>query len=242
MTDFSFRRMVRLCRLQTECTWAGSWKRLAGVFAGAVIFLCILPMLGGWKDPEEMMKVTEDLLKILIATQIFGIYASMMRTDLPVSWIMAPASPLEKYVSIYANAAMLGMLTLAVSVIAGSGIYWTACQIFLPDMSGGPGLLFFRQGRSMLVDLAEVCMLSSAIVCFLPFIRRKKKYSQTFFWTVITVFVLLLCAAPVLFLAGVVTKAVATLMTGIILPAMTVANLVWGYSLFRKFEFDMSDD
>ncbi len=242
MTDFSFRRMIRLCRLQTECTWAGIWKRLAGVFAGMVIFLCILPMLGGWKDPEEMMKVTEDLLKILIAAQITGIYAAMMVPDAPISWMMIPVSPMEKYVSIYLNAAMLGVLTLVTAMIAGSGIYWAAGQIFEPESAGKMTFLFAREGRNPWMDLAEVCMLSSAIVCFLPFIRRKKKYSQTFFWTVITVFVLLLCAAPVLYLAGVVTKGAATLMTGIILPAMTVANLVWGYSLFRKFEFDMSDD
>ena len=135
MEAFSFRRMMLFCRLQMVEMYGRNIGRTLRVGAAAVLVICLFSLIFG--EEGESVSVAE---RMMVACSFVASVAFF--SDLVAYRMMVPASPAEKYVSVFVSSLLLSVMFLALSVLVGSAFFTLLSFFNEPSLT----LLYFREG------------------------------------------------------------------------------------------------
>ena len=230
--------MAGFCRLQLCSTYFSSPRKTVPALVFLIVFITGLSFLADEGNLAGMMTVTEDLIQVLISFVILDLYRDLTSEDNAINRMLVPASPAEKYVALYAGAAITSAVILISATVLGSAIYTAAGHFFYPDQTDGIQLLFFRTGGWGWNDVLTACLLASGITWFAPFFRRNMGHKAWKICAAAIIYMAVLFLPGILKATGAVPAGAARAATICILVTLIVLNVRWGYLMLKNFEFD----
>ena len=238
MNNFSFRRMAGFCRLQLCSTYFSSPRKTVPALVFLIVFITGLSFLADEGNLAGMMTVTEDLIQVLISFVILDLYRDLTSEDNAINRMLVPASPAEKYVALYAEAAITGAVIIFSAAVLGSAIFTAAGHFLYPEQSDSIQLLFFRNGGWGWNNVLTACLLTTGITWFVPFARRNMGRKAWKICAAVILYMAVLFLPGILKAAGAVHAGAARTATICIMAALIVLNVRWGYAMLKNFEFD----
>ena len=160
MKTFSFRRMMLFCRLQMVEMYGRNIRRTLRVAAAAVLVICLFSLIFG--EEGESVSVAERMMAVCSFVASVGFFS-----DLVAYRMMVPASPAEKYVSVFVNSMLLSVMFLALSVLVGSAFFTLLSFFSEPSLT----LLYFREGYDASGLVGALFMLPLIIWILLGLLR-----------------------------------------------------------------------
>ena len=230
MEAFSFRRMMLFCRLQMVEMYGRNIGRTLRVGAAAVLVICLFSLIFG----EEGESVAE---RMMVACSFVASVAFF--SDLVAYRMMVPASPAEKYVSVFVNSLLLSVMFLALSVLVGSAFFTLLSFFGEPSLT----LLYFREGFDASGLVGAMFMLP-LIIWVLLYSRSasKRRHSKLVFFGQLAGLVCFLLFPTVLRALGIIDRPSARIVTACVSLLLMLIFIVQSYRLFRRLEMDVREN
>ena len=230
MEAFSFRRMMLFCRLQMVEMYGRNIGRTLRVGAAAVLVICLFSLIFG----EEGESVAE---RMMVACSFVASVAFF--SDLVACRMMVPASPAEKYVSVFVNSLLLSVMFLALSVLVGSAFFTLLSFFNEPSLT----LLYFREGFDASGLVGAMFMLP-LIIWVLLYSRSasKRRHSKLVFFGQLAGLVCFLLFPTVLRVLGIIDRPSARIVTACVSLSLMLIFIVQSYRLFRRLEMDVREN
>lgn len=230
MEAFSFRRMMLFCRLQMVEMYGRNIGRTLRVGAAAVLVICLFSLIFG----EEGESVAE---RMMVACSFVASVAFF--SDLVAYRMMVPASPAEKYVSVFVNSLLLSVMFLALSVLVGSAFFTLLSFFNEPSLT----LLYFREGFDASGLVGAMFMLP-LIIWVLLYSRSasKRRHSKLVFFGQLAGLVCFLLFPTVLRALGIIDRPSARIVTACVSLLLMLIFIVQSYRLFRRLEMDVREN
>lgn len=230
MEAFSFRRMMLFCRLQMVEMYGRNIGRTLRVGAAAVLVICLFSLIFG----EEGESVAE---RMMVACSFVASVAFF--SDLVAYRMMVPASPAEKYVSVFVNSLLLSVMFLALSVLVGSAFFTLLSFFNEPSLT----LLYFREGFDASGFVSALFMLP-LIIWILLYSRSasKRRHPKLVFFGQLAGLVCFLLLPTVLGVLGIIDRPSARIVTACVSLLLMLIFIVQSYRLFRRLEMDVKEN
>ena len=232
MEAFSFRRMMLFCRLQMVEMYGRNIGRTLRVDAAAVLVICLFSLIFG--EEGESVSVAE---RMMVACSFVASVAFF--SDLVAYRMMVPASPAEKYVSVFVSSLLLSVMFLALSVLVGSAFFTLLSFFNEPSLT----LLYFREGFDASVLVGAMFMLPLIIWVLLYFrSASKRRHSKLVFFGQLAGLVCFLLFPTVLRALGIIDRPSARIVTACVSLLLMLIFIVQSYRLFRRLEMDVREN
>ena len=232
MKTFSFRRMMLFCRLQIVAMYGRNIRRTLRVAAAAVLVICLFSLIFG--EEGESVSVAERTMVVCSFIASVGFFS-----DLVAYRMMVPASPAEKYVSVFVNSLLLSVMFLALSVLVGSAFFTLLSFFSEPSLT----LLYFREGYDASGLVGALFMLPLIIWILLYFRSRSKlRHPKLVFFGQLAGLVCFMLFPTVLRALGIMDKASARIATACVSLLLVLFFMIQSYRLFRKLEMDVKEN
>ena len=230
MKTFSFRRMMLFCRLQMVEMYGRNIGRTLRVGAAAVLVICLFSLIFG----EEGESVAERMMVVCSFVASVAFFS-----DLVAYRMMVPASPAEKYVSVFVSSLLLSVMFLALSVLVGSAFFTLLSFFGEPSLT----LLYFREGYDASGLVGAMFMLP-LIIWVLLYSRSasKRRHSKLVFFGQLAGLVCFLLFPTVLRALGIIDRPSARIVTACVSLSLMLIFIVQSYRLFRRLEMDVREN
>ena len=230
MEAFSFRRMMLFCRLQMVEMYGRNIGRTLRVGAAAVLVICLFSLIFG----EEGESVAERMMVVCSFVASVAFFS-----DLVAYRMMVPASPAEKYVSVFVSSLLLSVMFLALSVLVGSAFFTLLSFFGEPSLT----LLYFREGYDASGLVGAMFMLP-LIIWVLLYSRSasKRRHSKLVFFGQLAGLVCFLLFPTVLRALGIIDRPSARIVTACVSLPLMLIFIVQSYRLFRRLEMDVREN
>ena len=234
MEAFSFRRMMLFCRLQMVEMYGRNIGRTLRVGAAAVLVICLFSLIFGEEGESVSVSVAE---RMMVACSFVASVAFF--SDLVACRMMVPASPAEKYVSVFVNSLLLSVMFLALSVLVGSAFFTLLSFFNEPSLT----LLYFREGFDASGLVGAMFMLP-LIIWVLLYSRSasKRRHSKLVFFGQLAGLVCFLLFPTVLRALGIIDRPSARIVTACVSLSLMLIFIVQSYRLFRRLEMDVREN
>ena len=231
MKTFSFRRMKLFCRLQMVEMYGRNIGRTLRVGAAAVLVICLFSLIFG---EEESVSVAERMMVVCSFVASVAFFS-----DLVAYRMMVPASPAEKYVSVFVSSLLLSVMFLTLSVLVGSAFFTLLSLFNEPSLT----LLYFRKGCDASGLVGALFMLP-LIIWILLYSRSasKRRYSKLVFFGQLAGLVCFLLLPTVLRALGIIDRPSARIVTVCVSLLLVLIFMLQSYRLFRKLEMDVKEN
>ena len=230
MKTFSFRRMMLFCRLQMVEMYGRNIGRTLRVGAAAVLVICLFSLIFG----EEGESVAERMMVVCSFVASVAFFS-----DLVAYRMMVPASPAEKYVSVFVSSLLLSVMFLALSVLVGSAFFTLLSFFSEPSLT----LLYFREGYDASGLVGALILLPLIIWILLYFRSRPKlRHPKLVFFGQLAGLVCFMLFPTVLRALGIMDKASARIATACVSLLLVLFFMIQSYRLFRKLEMDVKEN
>ena len=230
MEAFSFRRMMLFCRLQMVEMYGRNIGRTLRVGAAAVLVICLFSLIFG----EEGESVAERMMVVCSFVASVAFFS-----DLVAYRMMVPASPAEKYVSVFVSSLLLSVMFLALSVLVGSAFFTLLSFFNEPSLT----LLYFREGFDASGLVGAMFMLP-LIIWVLLYSRSasKRRHPKLVFFGQLAGLVCFLLFPTVLRALGIIDRPSARIVTACVSLSLMLIFIVQSYRLFRRLEMDVREN
>lgn len=234
MKEFSARRMLLFTRLQIgEMYGLNIWRTVLMAFS-SVLIICLLSLLFE-DDLAESISFAEIPLLVIAMMQV-----STLFSDLLTSRMTVPASPLEKYVSLYVGSIALAVPYLLFSALWGSAIF--AIVSLVTGDAEGMRLLFLGGRHDSEHVLTMIALTFYLLPLVVVFSMSKKIFGRRSFLLQVLVVAVILLTPIVLEETDVIGEKASTVLLIAMLVVSAVIFLIYAYRSFLKYQMDSREN
>lgn len=234
MKEFSARRMLLFTRLQIgELYGLNIWRTFLMAFS-SVLIICLLSLLFE-DDLADSMSFAEKPLLVIAMMQVSALFSDLLTCRMTV-----PASPLEKYVSLYVGSIALAVPYLVFSAVWGSAIF--AIVSLVTGDSEGLRLLFFGGRHDWEQVLSMIALAFYLLPLVLVFSISQKVFGRRAFVGLVLVVVFVLMTPIVLGAMELVDEKTSGMLLIAMLVVAAVIFIIYAYRIFLKYQMDSREN